>query len=107
MPDDVDRIVLDAIDEALSVLGSKGRDSVYYFLEREYLLKKEDVPLNLRRFDDCLRMVFGLGANLLEKHIINTLKRRVGVELEADEGLDFVETLETIKSIIRKRILMI
>jgi len=106
MLDNVDRIVLDVIDEALSILGNKGKESVYYFMEREYLLEKEDIPSNLRKFHDCLRLVFGVGANVLEKHIISTLMKKASVELELDADLDFVESMEIVRGIIRKRISM-
>lgn len=106
MLDKVDLIVLEAIDEALSVLGEKGKNAVYYFFEREYLLEKEDIPKNLTKFDDCLRLVFGVGANVLEKHIISTLMKKASVELELNSDLDFVESMEIVRGIIRKRISM-
>ncbi|MEM3870977.1 MAG: hypothetical protein QXE05_00205 [Nitrososphaeria archaeon] len=101
MSDKVDRIILDAIDESLSVLGEKGKEAIYYFLEREYLIEKEDIPSNLQTFDECLRLVFGVGANIIEKYIIINLKKKAKIEITLDPSLNFVETVEKIKEIIR------
>ncbi len=106
MLDAVDRIVLEAIDEALSILGDKGRESIYYFIEREYLIEKEDIPSNLEKFSDCLHLIFGIGSNVLERHIINTLKKKADVEVKLDDDLDFVESMEIIRGIIRKKVSM-
>lgn len=106
MLDRVDQIVLEAIDEALSIFGEKGKNAVYYFFEREHLLEKEDIPKNLAKFDGCLRLVFGVGANVLEKHILSTLMKNASVKVELDADLDFVESMEIIKGIIRKKISM-
>lgn len=104
--DKVDIIVLDAVDEALSILGDKGKNAVYYFIEKEYHLRKEDIPSNLRKFHDCLQKIFGIGANVIEKHILNILKDRTGIETEMDPELSFVEKMNSLKTIIRKRISM-
>lgn len=104
--DKVDMIILEAIDETLSILGDKGKEAIYYFFEREYLLGKQDIPSNLRKFHDCLQKVFGIGANVLEKHILSVLKNRTGIEPETDSEMDFVEKLENFRTIIRKRISM-
>ncbi len=104
--DEADRIILEAIDETLSILGDKSKEAIYYFFEREYLLSKQDIPSNLRKFHDCLQKVFGIGANVLEKYIINILKNRTGIEAEIDSGMDLVEKLENLRMIIRKRISM-
>ncbi|MEM0053261.1 MAG: hypothetical protein QXL89_03680 [Nitrososphaeria archaeon] len=103
MSDKVDRIILDAIDESLSVLGEKGKESIYYFLEKEYLIEQEDIPSNLKAFHECLHLVFGVGANVLEKHIINNLKKKVNVKIRTDDFSDFVETIEKIKKAIKEK----
>lgn len=95
--DKVDQMILDAIDESLSILGDKGREAVYYFLEREYCIEKEDIPKNLKTFLDCLRLVFGVGANILEKYILDNLRKRASVEYKLDYSLNFLETVEKIK----------
>jgi hypothetical protein len=47
-----------------------------------------------------------VGANVLEKHIISTLMKKASVELELNSDLDFVESMEIVRGIIRKRISM-
>ncbi|MEM4523460.1 MAG: hypothetical protein QW738_09645 [Nitrososphaeria archaeon] len=95
--DRVERMILEAIDESLSILGDKGKEAVYYFLEREYCVNKEDIPKNLKTFLECLRLVFGVGANIIEKYILNNLRKRACLELELDYSLNLMETVERIK----------
>ncbi|MEM3713781.1 MAG: hypothetical protein QXF82_02410 [Nitrososphaeria archaeon] len=90
-------MILEAIDESLSILGDKGKEAVYYFLEREYCVNKEDIPKNLKTFLECLRLVFGVGANIIEKYILNNLRKRACLELELDYSLNLMETVERIK----------
>ncbi|MCX8189471.1 MAG: hypothetical protein N3F64_07135 [Nitrososphaeria archaeon] len=105
--DKVDKIILEAIDETLSILGDKGKESIYYFFEKEYLLSKQDIPSNLKKFHECLQKVFGIGANVLEKHLLNILKNKTGIETEMDQEMDFVEKLENLRTIMKKRISMV
>ncbi|MEM1985975.1 MAG: hypothetical protein QXQ24_04490 [Nitrososphaeria archaeon] len=95
--DRVERMILEAIDESLSILGDKGKEAVYYFLEREYCVNKEDIPKNLKTFLECLRLVFGVGANIIEKYILNNLRKRACLELKLDYSLNLMETVERIK----------
>lgn len=95
--DKADRIIAEAIDDALSILGNKAKELVYYFMEREYGLKREKIPLNLNSFHDGLHMLFGLGANILEKHIYNCLQKRIGIMARVEPELDFVEVLNRLK----------
>jgi hypothetical protein len=98
MVDKADKVVMDAIDEALSILGNKAKEAVYYFMEREYGLQKDDIPSNLKNFHDGLHMLFGVGANIIEKHIYNCLQNRIGIRARIEPELDFIEVVNKLRS---------
>ncbi|MEM0052777.1 MAG: hypothetical protein QXL89_01070 [Nitrososphaeria archaeon] len=96
--DKADKMLKEAIDEALSILGYKAKEIVYYFLEKEYGLKREEIPSNLKGFHDGLHMLFGIGANVIEKHIYNCTQNKIGVRIRIEPEQDFVEILNRLKS---------
>ena len=98
----IDELIFQAIDEALSILGKKSRESIYYFLESEHGLSKEKIPSNLKRFHEALRMIFGAGAYTLEKHIRSCLEKKFSTYIPLSKDLDLIEFVIEIKKINRK-----
>ncbi|MEM3703431.1 MAG: hypothetical protein QXX79_03295 [Candidatus Bathyarchaeia archaeon] len=81
--------LLEAIDEGLLMLGESGRDVVYFRLQHSYALKKEGVPSNPEIFVECLRKIFGRGSEAIEKTIIKSLYKKLGIEYMEREGFGF------------------
>jgi hypothetical protein len=98
----IDELIFQTIDEALSILGKRSREAIYYFLESDYGLSKEEIPSNLNRFHEALRMIFGAGAYALEKHIRSCLEKKFGTYLPLSKDLDLIEFVMEIKKINRK-----
>ncbi|MGD0331112.1 MAG: hypothetical protein ABSB40_11845 [Nitrososphaeria archaeon] len=98
----IDGLIFQAIDEALSILGNKSRESIYYFLESEHGLSKEEIPSNLKRFHEALRMIFGAGAYVLEKHIRSCLEKKFGTYIPLIKDQDLIEFVVEIEKINRK-----
>lgn len=96
--DKADKMLIEAIDEALSILGNKAKEIIYYFLDKEYGLKREEISSNLKGFHDGLHLLFGIGANIIEKHIYNCAQNKIGVRIRIEPEQDFVEVLNKLKS---------
>ena len=63
-----------AIDDGLNqVLGENGTKNIYCFLEQKCNMKPEDLPNNLEKFQVTLKEVFGAGALIIEKAIMENL----------------------------------
>ena len=63
-----------AIDDGLSqVLSESGTKTIYCFLEQKYHMKPEDIPNNIERLRVTLKEVFGTGALIIEKTIMENL----------------------------------
>jgi hypothetical protein len=59
-------ILLSSIDESLVALGESIKTSVYFHMEANYNIKKDQIPDNLEKFSDGLEKIFGVGARYLE-----------------------------------------
>lgn len=95
-------MIQEAIDEALSIVGEKSKNSIYYYLESEHGLTKEKIPCDLRRFHEALRALFGVGAFALEKHIRSCLEKKFGVYIPNSKGLEFIEFIIELKQLSKE-----
>lgn len=86
-----DKAVLEAVDEALLVLGEGVRDAVYYHIQRNYQLRREEIPERLEAFHEVLLSLFGGGANVIEKLIVNKLYNRLDLGFEEHENWTIVD----------------
>lgn len=43
-------------------------------------------------------MLFGVGANIIEKHIYNCLQNRIGIRARIEPELDFIEVVNKLRS---------
>ena len=87
------KALMEAIDEGLLMLGESGREVIYFRLKQSYALKKEDVPGNPEIFVRCLREIFGSGAEVIERTIIRSLHKKLGIEFREKKGFGFMEYL--------------
>ena len=70
-------VVLEAIDEALSSLGENAKKTIYFHLERTFLIPKAEIPNRIEDFSDALDRIFGAGARHLEILIMKNLNQKV------------------------------
>ena len=77
-----DKILLVAIDEALSSLGESVKTSIYFHLEETYNIKRWEIPLRINDFSKALERIFGIGAKHLEILFMKNLHAKTGVTCE-------------------------
>jgi hypothetical protein len=89
-----EKLLLEAIDDALSTLGDSARQSIYFHLERKLRIPRSDIPQRLQVFEDGLFKIFGPGSQFLEVLIMKKLHEKIGRPLRWDESrpLVFVDT---------------
>lgn len=61
-----EQILLNSIDEALSILGEDAKRSLYLYLENMFMIAKQDIPYRVDDFSEALNRIFGLGTRQLE-----------------------------------------
>jgi hypothetical protein len=72
------RILLKAIDEALSALGESPKKAIYYHLKITYSIKKHEIPCRIEEFEEAIGKIFGLGARCLELLFMRSLYAKIG-----------------------------
>ena len=92
------KALIEAVDEGLLMLGESGREVVFFRLQHYYALKKEDIPSNPEIFVQCLRDIFGSGAEVIEKAVIKSLYKKLGIEYKEKKGFGFSDYLNEAKA---------
>lgn len=78
MPDsNLERFLLEAIDESLSSLGESSKQAIYFHLDKSFNITKQEIPNNVAAFIDALEKIFGLGANFIEALILAKLNEKI------------------------------
>ena len=81
------QLVLEAVDEGLSILGGDPvKNAFYYHLNKRANVKRIEIPYKLGAFHDALVDLFFDGSIILERRISRHLYGRLGLELPADDG---------------------
>ncbi len=80
-----ENLLLNAIDEALLLLGESGRQSVYTHLEKNFIQKTE-IAQKIIQFQIELEKIFGVGARFIEILIMKNLHAKIDGQLNADSS---------------------
>lgn len=90
---DFDEILLEAVDEALSVLGEVAKEAVFGHLQKHYSLHKTDIPKEIGVFRNALESMFGkVSGRIVCNLILKTLYQRIGATLPGS-GMDLGEAV--------------
>ena len=91
------RVVLEAVDEGLLVLGASVRDTIYYNVERDDGIRRQEIPGRVEDFHKALERLFGSGVRTIEKLIAKSLCGRLGIALLASENWSLVDYVDYVK----------
>jgi hypothetical protein len=69
-------LVIKTIDECLSSFNKIDKKAIYSVLEKDYEIKKEEIPYKIESFADALEQILGIGAKLVEIGIIESLHKK-------------------------------
>ena len=86
------KLLLEAVDSALSSLGDSARQSVYFHLEKKFDITRDEIPGRVEDFDHGLERIFGTGTRFLEVLIMKKLYEEIGSKgkiLKLDQRNEF------------------
>jgi hypothetical protein len=95
-----EEVLLEAIDEGLSLLGESSKHAVYFHLEKAFKMNRLDIPYRIEDFTDAMEKLFGAGAKILEIHIMKCLFKKVGYNFKhypKQKNLTFMEYIAAVK----------
>ena len=97
---DFDKLLVDSIDDALLSLGESSRHSIYFHIEQNFNLKRNEIPQNLVQFQLALERIFGVGSRFIEILIMKNLHRKICQTLKIEEiqQLEFVKYVKAVRN---------
>jgi len=91
----IEALLGDCINHVLSeVLGSKARESIYDYIERNYGVAREDIPTNMSKFFELTGEAFGSGSRTIARCIVKRMWQELGWAFNETPGLEFWDYLE-------------
>jgi hypothetical protein len=101
-PAEVGEVLLQAVDEGLSVPGEIVRTAIYQRLERSYRLRREEIPEKLETFHQALQDLLGVrSAKVMEKLIAKNLYSRLGLNFTEHANSTLVDYVNHAKRVGR------
>ncbi len=99
-----EELLLDALDQGLSVLGESSKRSIYFHLEKSYGIKRKDIPQKTEEFASAVEKIFGPGAKYIETLVSKGLREKAGLNIQEDaiKNLSFVETVAAVKKMVER-----
>ncbi|GEM_PF-5491446 len=77
--------VLKAIDSTLDIFSPSVQQSLYYYVQKDWGLSREKIPLQPNTFANAIRRIFGVGAWVIETKMIESLQNEFRVALTSNE----------------------
>ena len=103
--EDFRNIFAEAVEEALDTLSESGKQAVLYYIEKNFSIKKEEIPNKPEAFAEALQKIFGLGAYVIQKLILQKFYFKLGLEYGVKNGYTFIDYLNEAVSSQKKRVL--
>jgi len=92
-----ERILLESLDKSLAILGESGRQTIYDHLERNYRIKRDEIPEKPQALHEALERLLGAGAKVLEKLFAKGLSEKLGLDFVEHENWTLVEYVHEAK----------
>ncbi|MEM2972140.1 MAG: hypothetical protein QW270_06955 [Candidatus Bathyarchaeia archaeon] len=101
-----DEILAEAVDEGLKTLGESGKHMIFFYLEKDFSLRKDEISKNPEALAQGLEKIFKAGASVLEKIIIEKLYLKLGLKYRERSNFSFIDYVKKAKEEVQKKPLM-
>lgn len=101
---DFRKLLLEAVEDGLSLLGDCSKQTLYNHLESNFKIGKQDIPDKIEQFSDAIEKIFGQSAKLLQIEIIKNLYKKVKSDFEYPDKkseLVFIEYVKALSASVR------
>lgn len=84
-------ILLEAADYGLAVFGEGVREAIYGHIERNYAIRREEIPEQLETFHEALKEILDMVSEVVEKFIAKHFYDRLGLSFHERPDWTFLE----------------
>jgi len=97
-----DKTLLEAIDHALLTFGESPRRAIYFHLNQNFRLQREEIPVDTDKFAQALNMIFGPGAEVIEKLIVKNLYNKLNLSFEERASYEIVDYISLARELAKR-----
>jgi hypothetical protein len=80
-----DESLSEAIDETLTLMGAPIKNTMYFRIENNLKIPKNEIPKHIEEFTVLLNKTFGLGASLFEIRCMQRLHSKINVNIQVNK----------------------
>ena len=91
---------MEAIDEEIGLLGKTCQQAIFFHLEKDFKLTRQEIPYRIKHFTESMETIFGDGAMILEIRIMKNFFKKLGYfdpHFQDKKKLEFIDYLEAIR----------
>ena len=96
--DEFAKVLIEAVDYGLRVLGESSRKAILYHLEIDYSITRAMIPEHAEAFAKGLEGIFGAGSLVIERSILKCLYSKLGLKYEEKKNCRFIDSLNKAKA---------
>ena len=97
--DEFAKILIEAVDHGLRILGESSRKAILYHLEKDYSITRTKIPEHTEAFTKGLESIFGAGSLVIERSILKYLYSKLGLKYEEKRNCRFIDSLNKAKEL--------
>lgn len=86
-------LILDVFERGLDSLGESPKKAIWFVLEEQFNVNRNECPINVKKITDALEKIFGLGYTFLDAILKQHLEDLTGTTCQKKCFLDSVEFL--------------
>lgn len=93
------QLLLEAVDEGLSSLGESAKQAIYYHLEEDFNITRQEIPQKIEGFTAAIEHIFKSGAPHIKILMMKRLHQKAGGGLHwsQEKELTFVEYVAAVR----------
>jgi len=95
-----DTVLTEAVQEGLDSIGPSIADAVLFYLKKKAAIQPNCPDLDPEVFDCCLKGLFGWGAEIVEKRILECLYLKLEVRIKIDRGFVFANEVRKARKLL-------
>ena len=96
-----DAILFQAVYEGLNSIGTSIPSAILPYLEKDGSIGPGRAINDPKAFDKGLKKIFGCGAKVIEKKILEILYARLQIQKEVEDNFSFPEKIQSMQKMLR------
>lgn len=91
-PKDFEELIIEAIDDALSVLGESAKAALLLMIKNRFHIEKHEIPKKIKEFSSALKCILGdSGRKIVERLIARSLYSKIGLGTPPEDSRELYE----------------